>query len=278
MATHQTDWLNLLLAVEELEEGFDEFRLPFSQELDGQKFELYLDDATDRLWLNFNAPGEVTWGDNDSPPRVDTYQALAIRPAILFVNLVFHDDPRQALSLVLDLAAAEAMILRNQLPNREDANPDLLRRLQRTGDFSAVQVHVSHAGINGARQARVHHRTRELIGQRLLHTYSSEHAFEHIYLNDLFFSWQSLAGPDKGMCDTDPCDYFKIADRLYLFYWRERIVPWVGMVLIDLAQNRTAGKVFYSDLTNPDKITHQLVGARVTFLSETHYPDMSQDE
>ncbi|WP_311196791.1 MoaF C-terminal domain-containing protein, partial [Pseudomonas protegens] len=74
--------------------------------------------------------------------------------------------------------------------------------------------------------------------------YSASEAYEHTYLNANFYSWQCLRGLEHGLADTDRCHYSKIAEQLYLFDWREKIVPTLGLVLIDLKSGRSDGKIF----------------------------------
>jgi hypothetical protein len=266
MTKNRKDWLSLMLALESLEEGFNEHRLPLTSKLVEQKFELHLEEDDKKIFIHFKNERQLEWSSYGEPLKVEHYEAIEIRPNIFFVDWVYHAAPKQSMSIVIDLVAQESTLLWSQLPNAEDARPDLFERIKKFNDLSAVKVHIIHAGINGKRTEQAHCRTTELVGKRLKHTYSNQHAFEHIYLNERLFCWQSLEEPDKGLADTEPVDYVKISDNLYLFSWRERVVPWVGIVMIDLLQMRTAGKVFYGDIVNPDKVTNYTVGAQVDFL------------
>ncbi len=75
------------------------------------------------------------------------------------------------------------------------------------------------------------------------YTYSPTERYEHIYLNDNFYAWQCLDGVEKGLADVDRCHYVQVAEDLYLFVWREKIIPTLGVILIDLQQMRTDGKI-----------------------------------
>ncbi|VFN06408.1 MAG: Molybdenum cofactor biosynthesis protein F, partial [Candidatus Kentron sp. G] len=265
MTSDNKDWLRLMLALESLEEGFDEHRLPLTDKLAGQKFELYPEGEEGNIFIHFKDASQAEWRLENEPRNTEHYEAMEVRPDIFFVDWVSHADPKKSLSIVLDLVSRESTLLWSQLPSAQDARADLFERIKRTNDLSAVKTHIVHGGVDGERTKKIHGRTADLVGKRLKHTYSNKHAFEHIYLNERLFCWQSLEGPDKGLADTEPVDYIKIAEDLYLFSWRERIVPWVGIVLIDLVQMRTAGKVFYGDIADPDKVTNYTVGARVSF-------------
>lgn len=80
-------------------------------------------------------------------------------------------------------------------------------------------------------------------GKRIEYTYSPTERYERIYLNEQLYTWHCLDGSEKGLADTDRCDYRKIAEDLYLFVWREKIVPTLGIVLLDLAQLKTTGQI-----------------------------------
>ncbi len=47
----------------------------------------------------------------------------------------------------------------------------------------------------------------------------------------------------RGLADVDRCHYVQVAEDLYLFVWREKIIPTLGVILIDLQQMRTDGKI-----------------------------------
>ena len=115
-----------------------------------------------------------------------------------------------------------------------------------------------------------HERTTDLIGKRIKYAYSSKHVYEHIYLNDRFYTWHCLAGVEKGLADTEICDYFKIAPDVYLFTWREKVMPTFGVVLINFKEMRSNGKTFGLDVAS-GKIINFTMGSRAEPINETNY-------
>ena len=103
--------------------------------------------------------------------------------------------------------------------------------------------------------------------------YSPSEVYEHIYLNERFYTWQCLKGVEQGLCDTDRCDTYKIADQLYLFVWREKIIPTLGLVLIDLQQHRSDGKIFGYAEASFDEFSNFPVSSYCQVLNSTDYPD-----
>ena len=54
-----------------------------------------------------------------------------------------------------------------------------------------MKVEFLHANVNPSSSDEPivpHERTTDLIGKRVKYTYSSKHVYEHIYLNDRFFT------------------------------------------------------------------------------------------
>ena len=114
--------------------------------------------------------------------------------------------------------------------------------------------------------------TDELIGMRNMYTYSPTERYEHIYLNDNFYAWQCLDGVEKGLADVDRCHYVKVAEQLYLFVWREKIIPTLGVVMIDLQGMRTDGKILGFQCSDFSALCNFSVGAHAQVLNTTHHP------
>lgn len=111
----------------------------------------------------------------------------------------------------------------------------------------------------------------ELVGLRNRYVYSASEAYEHIYLNPAFYTWQCLRGAERGLADTDRCHCYRLAERLYLFVWREKIVPTLGVLLIDLEAGRTDGKIFgYQDDDFATPVNFP-VGALAQVLNQTRH-------
>ncbi len=86
------------------------------------------------------------------------------------------------------------------------------------------------------------------------------------------YAWQCLQGVEGGLADVDRCHYFKMADELYLFVWREKVVPTLGVVLIDLAQRKTDGKIFGYQGGDFGTLSNFQIGAYAQVLNETVHP------
>jgi hypothetical protein len=67
--------------------------------------------------------------------------------------------------------------------------------------------------------------------------YSPLHLYEHVYLSSERYAWQCLRGEQRGHGDVDLSTLWKFADGLYLFCFREFVIP--------VADHRRAGGHIY---------------------------------
>jgi hypothetical protein len=123
-----------------------------------------------------------------------------------------------------------------------------------------------------------HAATDDLVGRRVEYTYSATERYEHVYLNEDFYTWHCLLGAEKGLADTDRCHYFKLRDDLYFFVWREKIVPTLGAVIVDFQAMRTMGKIFGHAASGVEQaptggVADFPVGAHARLLNITSHGD-----
>jgi hypothetical protein len=200
-----------------------------------------------------------------------TYSATEIRPNLYFVSFLEQQPRASASTLLLDLSAGACTLILGQLPSRERTCKPFLQLIADREELTGVTA-VFHAGAIDApflATTPKHASTRDLVGKRIEYSYSRSERYEHIYLNDRFYTWHCLAGSEQGLADTDRCHYRKISDHLYLFVWREKIVPTLGAVVIDFDQMKTTGRILgYEDFTC-GAVTSFSVGARVRILGGT---------
>ena len=75
------------------------------------------------------------------------------------------------------------------------------------------------------------------------------------------------------MADTDLCHYFKIAENLYWFVWREKLVPTLGVVIVNLEEMKTTGKIFGYESDDFNKRINFPVGAFAKITNTTNFGD-----
>lgn len=267
----QPEWIT----VGALADGFasDNHILPGIDDLAGRTLTLYFDNGWqiehrfDTQTLSWNAPGEPA-----SAAR--PYRATSVRPGIYLVDFLKQEQGRtHSVSLVLDLQQQCFTAVIGQMPTQAECSVDLFSRALSGGELTSVKAHFLHGSVDVPARAETprHSPSDELIGLRNQYIYSTSEAYEHVYLNANFYSWQCLKGVEQGLADTDRCHYYKVAEQLYLFVWREKIVPTLGLVLIDLQAGRSDGKIFGYQGTDFSHAANFPVGALARVLNRTHH-------
>ena len=118
--------------------------------------------------------------------------------------------------------------------------------------------------------AHPHAPTDELVGKRVQYVYSETEAYEHIYLNQ-DPTRGSASGAEQGLADTDRCHYRKLGEELYLFVWREKVIPTLGVVLVDWRAKRSNGKLFGYEGSDFGALSATPISSRATLLNITTY-------
>ena len=208
----------------------------------------------------------LLWGEQ----RVD-YRVTSIRPEILFIDFLDPQRANSSITLVCDRQQGNFTAVYGQLPDEAQARLDAFSRVEQGLPLTAVNAEFRFGRLNNA-DAPLPQFTDELIGMRNMYTYSPTERYEHIYLNDHFYAWQCLDGVEKGLADVDRCHYVKVAEKLYLFVWREKIIPTLGVVMIDLQEMRTDGKIMGYQGSDFSSLSNFAVGAHAQILNTTRYP------
>ncbi len=251
----------------------DSHILPESEGLAGRRLQLHFENGSQADY-QFSDGSHLQRTVRDigragTPPTAAsaTYSATEIRPNLYLVS--FTEPQLRASTLLLDLSAGVGTLVLGRLPTREQASKPLFERIAAQEELTGVSVEIISGSIDApflATTAR-HARTSDLVGKRVEYTYSSTERYEHIYLNEKFYTWHCLAGSERGLADTDRCHYLKLAPELYLFVWREKIVPTLGIVVVDLRQMKTTGRIVGYEDFEFGALTSFPVGARVRLLS-----------
>lgn len=235
--TDSAQWIS----VGDLADGFapESNTLPPSYDLAGKRLGLtYEDGAAGEL--NIKQEGDAQFIAPSSEARVPV-RVTSLRKGLYFIDYVTADE---SVTVLADLVSGTALRTDATLPTADEAAASLLTRAANGQPLTAVKTLFRPARVAGSEGAFGFPRTSELVGKRIRYHYSPTEVYEHIYLNDNFYTWHCLSGVEKGLADTDLCHYFKLRDELYLFIWQEKIVPTLGVITVDLARSKTDGKVF----------------------------------
>lgn len=269
--TEKKEWLQ----VGELAEGFasDSNKLEYVNDLAGRTFDFYMENG----WLikhSFHSNNSLTWeiigGSGTGEKSTETYTATTIRDGIYFIDFIKSTQASTSVSMVLNLNTNQGTAAINQLPSKEVTMRAAYQRVIDGDMLTPVDTVIVQFSIDCQYTTKQGHNiTDELIGKRIQYTYSPHESYEHVYLNQNYYSWQCLKGVEQGLADTDFCHYYKVAKDLYLFIWREKVIPTVGVIMIDLQKLKTTGKIMGYQNTDFKELNNFPVGAYAKVLNET---------
>jgi len=264
------------IQVGELAKGISEDTLPLDERLDGAGLTLYGEDGSVTT-LTFAGAGRLAWevtaGPGAGARGEEECRVTRPREDVVVVDYVSASLRATAVTLVLDLAAAAATTVRGTLPTREQAARGAYELATAGEELTSVAVAFVRAAIDRPFDAAAHPHvpTADLVGKRVEYVYSGTEKYEHIYLSEDLYTWQCLEGSEKGLADTDRCHHRRIADELYLFVWREKVVPTLGVVLVDWAAKVSNGKLFGYEGSDFGALSVTPISSQATLLNVTTY-------
>ncbi|HFK3869791.1 MoaF C-terminal domain-containing protein [Klebsiella pneumoniae] len=232
----------------------------------GERFTFYADGSEPQQLVIENAQ-TLLWNGKRAP-----WRATALRPDILFIDFLDPERDNASISAVCNLTQRNATLVYGQLPDEAAARLDAFSRVEQGLPLTAVEARFVFARLD-TQPGPLPDFTTALVGMRNQYTYSPTERYEHIYLNDNFYAWQCLDGVEKGLADVDRCHYVQVAEDLYLFVWREKIIPTLGVILIDLQLMRTDGKIMGYQGSDFGALSNFPVGASAKILNVTRHQE-----
>ncbi|MDQ2837636.1 MAG: molybdenum cofactor biosynthesis F family protein [Actinomycetota bacterium] len=253
------------LPLDGLAPGFDANRAEFSDQLLGREFTLL--DADQRATGYRCGPDRVFLSPAGGPETSYRYEAFDVAEGLYYVQLDcgsrLVEGTAGSISLFLDTFAGRALTVVSQLG--EAGSRPRLRQLFSTAIIDDAGI---PAGIEPAP-------TSSLIGRRVLWEYSTAHAYEHLYLSPHWYTWQCLAGPERGLADTDECSTYELRPGIYVFTWREKVIPCAAVTIADhrdVRNLRSHGMLYGLDATGEAALQFTF-GAYGRLLSSTVHPE-----
>jgi hypothetical protein len=227
------------LPLDGLAPGFDANKAPVVDDLHDRSFVLRDDDGPVFAWR----------GTDETFLVDDDLYYVQVRPSA-----------REAVSLFLDLRDGRALVVTTTI--NDHGTPRV------TQEFRPATIDGSD--VRGEPMAP----STALIGRRVLWVYSREHAYEHVYLSPHWYTWQCLAGPERGLADTDENTVYQLRPGIHVFTWREKVIPCASVTVADHRNARALrshGVLFGLDATG-EQPTHFTFGAHGRLLSTTVHP------
>lgn len=263
------------VTVQELSEGFSEFSLPQTPDLKGKTLEFFYEGGHKATYSFLDETTLVcsVETEEDTEKVAAIYNAVSPRENIYFIDFVWSYGTAKSITTIVDMTQGIATTAIGILPTKEEVDISQFERGDKGIPLTSVKIEFEHAAVNTpfTDNTTKHARTSDLVGKRMQWVYSANDAYEHIYLNENFYTWQCLKGIEQGLCDTDKCHYFKLAENLYWFLWQERVVPTIGSVMEDFNAMRSYGKLYGYENYDMKNVTNFPVGSYATLLNETTY-------
>ncbi|HST83400.1 MAG TPA: molybdenum cofactor biosynthesis F family protein [Kineosporiaceae bacterium] len=248
------DWKGM----DDFARGIDGNRLPTTGALAGTALAVEMD-GRPRLDLRFSSVDQVQW-TSDSDSGTDWYEAVEMRPGLLYLTFTYTADPLRAVVLVVNRNAGRTLLIESRIgPEPTPGRPRV--------DQTFVPGHLVDVVASGPEPGP----TRDLIGWRALYRYSPNHLYEHVYLSSERYAWQCLQGEQRGHGDVDLATTWSLGDTLYVFTFREFLIPVAATWLYDLDALRTVGTFF--GLGDGGSVRCAPGGALITPLGRVAYPD-----
>jgi hypothetical protein len=270
----QSEWVQ----VGALADGFaaNANTLAYTDALAGKTLDLHFENK----WVIrhiFTDAQTMSWqfieGSNDKSVITERYTATSLRPGIFLVHFIKKSETATCVSMVLNLETGNATSLIGELPDKSETMRPVYQRVNDGDLLTPVEATFLQAKINTPYSTGDGHKlTDELIGKRVMYRYSPHEIYEHIYLTNNYYTWHCLKGVEKGLAETDLCHYFKVADSLYFFVWREKVIPTLGIIMIDLERMKTTGNIIGYNGSDFKTLNNFPVGAFATVLNETVHP------
>ena len=249
-----SDWKNY----DDFAAGIDTNRLPRTSELAGQTFEITLSSGKS-LSYTFNNMDTMTWKEGSTGDE-DWYEVIVVAPNVYFLDTTYTSRPRDARTLIINTQTRRVLsILSHVREHKVEGEPQVTQIFEPgvLGDPSVLPTGPEPAP------------TRDLIGLRTFNRYSPNHLYEHTYLSSQRYCWQNLVGEQRGHGDVDLATTYKFDEKLYIFTFREFIIPVASVFLYNFDQMRSTGK--FLGVTGDGKIENKQAGAFIQMASMTFY-------
>jgi len=247
-------------AMDDFAAGIDGNRLPRTDQLAGTTMTVEEDGAA-ALHLSFTDGGTVSWTRDDGTAGTDWYEAVEVRPGVHYLTIGDAARPMRAAVLIVNRTTGRTLTISSVIADQPTPGRPRVDQIFVPGKLAGGSL------PPGGPPAP----SRDLIGLRALYRYSPNHLYEHIYLSSERYAWQCLVGEQRGHGDVDLATTWGLGDDLYVFTFREFIIPVAATWLYDLRALRTTGTFF--GLGGDGTVRTAPGGAFITLLGRVDYPD-----
>lgn len=236
--------------------GIDTNRLPATEALSGTSHKVIFDDG--RVLDIALSKGAAKWSDGAGSGE-DKAEVIEVAPNTYFIEIVFASRPKEAETLVLNVATRRALSIYSLVREKE----------QSVGEPQVAQIFRPGIIEGGTVSGQAPSESRDLIGLRAHFTYSPNHVYEHTYLSSQRYAWQCLVGVQRGHGDVDLTTTYKFDEDQYIFTFREFKIAVASTFFYNFSDMRSTGK--FLGITGDGKIQNSPAGAFIRKASMTYY-------
>lgn len=254
-ANRPADWKHF----DDFAAGIATNRLPTTDALSGTTLNISLKNGR-AIALTFDTADRVTWRERGQS-GLDWYEAINVAPDVFFINMTVADWPNEDETFVVNVRTRRVLSVRERVRSAGEAGGE--PRVAQ--DYVAGVIGDPAVPPEGIEPAP----TRDLIGMTAHYEYSPNHVYEHIYLSSERYAWQNLVGVQRGHGDVDLATTFKFDDGLYVFGFREFIIPVASVFFYNFEAMRSTGK--FLGVTSQGGIENKPAGAFIEKKSRTVY-------
>ena len=252
----EKNWKNY----EDFSAGIDTNRLPNTHDFAGKTIEIKFEDDS-VMKLSF-ADAAVDWEWQGKSGNA-VYEEVKNTPVNYFFD-IFMPDTKSSYTIVCNSETRRVILINAWL-----RGPDEPAMEGETSKLSQ-KFYVGYI-LGGEPSGEVPHESRELIGYRAINVYSPHHTYEHFYVNSKRYAWQCLNGEQKGQGDMDYSTCYKLEDNMYIFAFREKIIPVCSVFFFDYKHSgRCTGKFLGMD--GDGSVSNRKAGAFIQKMSFNCYP------
>jgi hypothetical protein len=266
------------IQVGELVKGISEGTLPSDGRLTGRSLTLH-DEAGSVRRLAFTAPDRLVWQVLEGAGAGDQAEEAVVvtrpREDIAVVEYIATTQRATSVTTVLDLGRGAATTVTGTLPTADQAGRSAFALATGGEELTLVETSIAPAFIDRPFVAGEHPHvpTDELVGKRVMYTYSQTEVYEHIYLTQNLYTWHCLRGSEQGLADTDRCHHRRLGGGLYLFIWREKVIPTLGVVIVDWRSMRSHGRLFGYEGSDFGALSTTRISSYATLLNVTEHAE-----
>ncbi|WP_066289656.1 MoaF C-terminal domain-containing protein [Arthrobacter sp. B6] len=239
-------------------EGFGDQTLPASPALAGTSLSLLDEDGSKAEYI-FDNESSLTWTlsrDGDKTGGTADYKAIEARPGIFIIDFIRGEgSATENVTIIADRNTGATTTGVSRFVTVDG-------RTRSTTDFS--QANTEGSSVR-------HQRSTALVGKRIYYRYSDVETYEHIYLNPGTFTWNCIRGGEAGLADTDRCMTWEVAEDLFIFFWTEKVMCVEAVLLVDLREQRSIGRMFGWDDPAAEPVVLPF-NSRLSVLNTTEYP------